>query len=113
MRHRPGSASVLLLCLLACAAAGGDPGAALPAAAGLELLHNFSLIHDDIEDNSPPRRHGPPLWRLFGMPSACNAGDGMFSLAHLAFFTGSKPGASRPGDDPGRAAPLRSRRASP
>jgi len=74
-----------LLCLLACAAVGGDPGRAAPAAAGLELLHNFSLIHDDIEDDSPTRRHRPTLWKLFGMPMACNAGDGMFSLAHGAF----------------------------
>jgi len=73
-----------MLCLLACAAAGGDPRMALPAAAGLELLHNFSLIHDDIEDYSPNRRHRPTVWRLYGMPQACNAGDGMFSLAHLA-----------------------------
>ena len=75
-----------MLCLLACAAAGGDPERALPAAAGLELLHNFSLLHDDIEDNSPTRRHRPTAWTVFGMPIVCNAGDGMFSLAHLAFF---------------------------
>ncbi len=75
-----------LLCLLACAAAGGDPRAALPAAAGLELLHNFSLLHDDIEDNSRQRRHRPTAWTIFGMPITCNAGDGMFSLAHAAFF---------------------------
>ena len=75
-----------LLCLLACAAAGGDPRAALPAAAGLELLHNFSLLHDDIEDNSLQRRHRPTAWKIFGMPIACNAGDGMFSLAHKAFY---------------------------
>jgi len=75
-----------LLCLLACAAAGGDPVAALPAAAGLELLHNFSLLHDDIEDNSPLRRHRPTAWTIFGMPITCNAGDGMFSLAHTAFY---------------------------
>lgn len=74
-----------LLCLLACAAVGGDPRSAVPAAAGLELLHNFSLIHDDIEDASPTRRHRPTAWSLFGMPQACNAGDGMFSLAHVAF----------------------------
>jgi len=74
-----------LLCVLACAAAGGDPTRALPAAAGLELLHNFSLIHDDIEDDSATRRHRPTLWSLFGMPQACNTGDAMFSLAHLAF----------------------------
>lgn len=75
-----------VLCLLACAAAGGDPRQAVPAAAGLELLHNFSLLHDDIEDNSPTRRHRPTAWTIFGMPIACNAGDGMFSLAHLAFL---------------------------
>jgi geranylgeranyl diphosphate synthase type I len=75
-----------MLCLLACAGAGGDPRQALPAAAGLELLHNFSLIHDDIEDNSLTRRHRPTVWALFGLPLACNAGDAMFSLAHLAFF---------------------------
>jgi geranylgeranyl diphosphate synthase type I len=75
-----------MLCLLACAAAGGDPRAALPAAAGLELLHNFSLLHDDIEDNSAVRRHRPTAWTIFGMPITCNAGDGMFSLAHMAFF---------------------------
>jgi geranylgeranyl diphosphate synthase type I len=75
-----------LLCLLVCAAAGGDPQMAVPAAAGLELLHNFSLLHDDIEDNSPMRRHRATAWTIWGMPQACNAGDGMFSLAHLVFF---------------------------
>jgi geranylgeranyl diphosphate synthase, type I len=74
-----------LLCLLACGAAGGDPRTALAPAAGLELLHNFSLIHDDIEDNSATRRHRLTVWKLFGMPQACNVGDGMFGLAHLAF----------------------------
>ncbi len=83
-----------VLCVLACAAAGADPQRALPAAAGLELLHNFSLLHDDIEDNSPTRRHRATAWTLFGMPIACNAGDGMFSLAHLAFFRLAKRGVS-------------------
>lgn len=83
-----------LLCLLAAAAVGGDPRVALPAAAGLELLHNFSLLHDDIEDNSATRRHRPTAWALFGMPIACNAGDGMFSLAHLAFFRLARCGVS-------------------
>ena len=75
-----------LLCVLTCMDAGGDPARALPAAAGLELLHNFSLVHDDIEDNSLTRRHRPTAWSLWGAPIACNVGDGMFSLAHLAFF---------------------------
>ncbi len=70
------------LCLLCCAACGGDPAQAVAAAAALELLHNFSLLHDDIEDNSLTRRHHPAVWALFGLPLACNAGDAMFSLAH-------------------------------
>jgi geranylgeranyl diphosphate synthase type I len=73
-----------LLCLCACEAVGGDVETALPLAAALELLHNFSLIHDDIEDESP-RRHGrDTLWQAFGVPLAVNAGDGMFALAHVA-----------------------------
>jgi geranylgeranyl diphosphate synthase type I len=68
----------------------------LPAAAGLELLHNFSLIHDDIEDNSDTRRHRPTTWSLWGVPIACNVGDGMFSLAHAAFFELSARGVPEP-----------------
>jgi len=73
-----------LLCLLACEAQGGDHSRALPAAAALELIHNFSLIHDDIEDASPLRRHRATVWHLWGIPQAINAGDGMLMLAHLA-----------------------------
>ncbi|MCL5960526.1 MAG: polyprenyl synthetase family protein [Chloroflexi bacterium] len=71
------------LCLLACEAAGGDPQMALPAAAALELVHNFSLIHDDIEDQSPQRRHQATLWHVWGVPQAINAGDGMLMISHL------------------------------
>lgn len=73
-----------MLCVLACQAAQGDPAQAIPAAAGIELLHNFSLIHDDIEDNSPTRRGRPALWTRWGVPQAINSGDGLFTLAHLA-----------------------------
>jgi geranylgeranyl diphosphate synthase type I len=73
-----------LLVLLTTAAAGGEWERALPAAAGIELVHNFSLIHDDIEDNSPTRRGRPTLWKKWGLAQAVNAGDAMFSLAHLA-----------------------------
>ena len=74
-----------VLCLLACQAAGGALEQALPAAAGVETLHNFSLLHDDIEDNSESRRGRPTVWKLWGHPQAINAGDGMFALAHIAF----------------------------
>ena len=73
-----------LLVLLACEACGGEVGMALPAAAAVELLHNFSLIHDDIEDGDELRRGRPTLWKLWGVPQAINAGDAMFAQAHIA-----------------------------
>lgn len=73
-----------LLCLLTCAAAGGEWPQAVPAAAAIEILHNFSLIHDDIEDASPMRRGRQTLWQIWGIPQAINAGDAMFAIAHLA-----------------------------
>lgn len=75
-----------LLLLLACAAAGGQWQRALPAAAAVELVHNFSLIHDDIEDNSPLRRGRATVWSIWGVPQAINAGDAMFTLANLAML---------------------------
>lgn len=75
-----------VLCLLACEASGGDFHIALPAAAAVELLHNFTLIHDDIEDASTHRRHRHTVWKLWGVPQAINAGDGMFAVAHLALL---------------------------
>jgi len=73
-----------MLCLLACAELGGDPVQALPAAAAIELLHNFSLIHDDIEDGDETRRHRPTVWKIWGIPQGINAGDSMFALAFAA-----------------------------
>lgn len=74
-----------VLMLMATAAAGGEWETGVPAAAGVELLHNFSLIHDDIEDKSPTRHGRPTSWTIWGVPLAINAGDSMFSVAHLAF----------------------------
>jgi geranylgeranyl diphosphate synthase type I len=73
-----------VICLLTCQAAGGDWQQAVPAAAAIELLHNFSLIHDDIEDASPTRRGRKTLWTIWGREQAINAGDAMFALAHLS-----------------------------
>lgn len=72
------------LCLLGCDAAGGDYRRALPAAAALELLHNFSLIHDDIQDGDLRRRHRPTVWSIWGMPQAINAGTAMRILTNSA-----------------------------
>ncbi|HMD88578.1 MAG TPA: polyprenyl synthetase family protein [Anaerolineaceae bacterium] len=73
-----------LLALLCSVAAGGDWESALPAAAGIELIHNFSLIHDDIQDQSQLRRGRPTVWVKWGIPQAINAGDLMFTIAHMA-----------------------------
>ncbi len=73
-----------LLCLLSCQAAGGDWHTALAIAAAIELTHNFSLIHDDIEDRSDERRGRAAVWKVWGLAQGLNAGDGMFVLARLA-----------------------------
>jgi geranylgeranyl diphosphate synthase type I len=72
------------LLLLTSAAAGGDWHHGLPAAAAVELLHNFSLIHDDIQDKSEQRRGRLTLWAKHGIAQAINAGDAMFALAHMS-----------------------------
>ena len=75
-----------LLLLLTASAAGGEWVCALPAAASVELVHNFSLIHDDIQDNSAMRRGRPTLWSKWGMPLAINAGDAMYTLAYISLL---------------------------
>ena len=75
------------LCLLACEALGGDSQVALPAAVAVELIHNFSLIHDDIQDGSPERHHRSTVWWVWGPAQAINAGNSMHALAHLALFS--------------------------
>lgn len=72
--------------LLACAAAAGKWQNALPAAAAVELIHNFSLIHDDIEDYSEFRRGRPTIWKTWGIPQAINTGDAIFALANSALL---------------------------
>jgi len=72
------------LCLLTCEAAGGDRWQALPAAAAVELVHNFSLVHDDIQDGDAERHHRPAVWKLWGEAQGINAGDAILALGHLA-----------------------------
>jgi geranylgeranyl diphosphate synthase type I len=73
-----------LLGLLAYASIAGDHRAALPGAAAVELGHNFSLVHDDIEDGDEERRHRLTVWRRWGVPQAINTGDTLFSLSRIA-----------------------------
>lgn len=80
------------LVLLACRAVGGDPAHALPLAAGIQLIHDFSLIHDDIEDQSDARRGRVTVWKQWGLAQGINTGDGMFVIAHLALHRMSEAG---------------------
>ena len=73
-----------LLGLLAYESIAGDHRAALPGAAAVELGHNFSLVHDDIEDGDVERRHRATLWTVYGVAHAINAGDTLFTLSRLA-----------------------------
>lgn len=71
------------LCMFACEAVGGASADALSSAVAIELVHNFSLIHDDIQDGDKERRHRPTLWAIWGMPRALQAGNVMRILADL------------------------------
>lgn len=71
------------LCLYACTASGGEWKQALPAAAALELIHNFSLIHDDIQDRDTERRHRKTVWSIWGESQGINAGDAMAFVAQV------------------------------
>jgi geranylgeranyl diphosphate synthase type I len=73
---------LLLMCYEA--SGGEDIQEALPAASAVEILHNFSLIHDDIQDVSYMRHNRPTVWRVWGEANAINAGDAMFTLAYTA-----------------------------
>lgn len=75
-----------ILTLLCAGAYGGDYSPAMPAAVGIEFLHNFTLIHDDIEDRSEVRHGRPTLWKTWGIAQAINAGDALFSIAQLALL---------------------------
>lgn len=73
-----------MLVLLAAASTGADWKAALPAAAAIEMVHNFSLVHDDVQDNSDKRRGRLTVWKIWGIPMAINVGDAMFVIANQA-----------------------------
>jgi geranylgeranyl diphosphate synthase type I len=74
---------LLLLCTAACDA-NWEP--ALPAAAAAELVHNFSLVHDDIQDNSDKRRGRSTVWVKWGAPMAINVGDALFVMSNQAII---------------------------
>lgn len=69
------------LVLLAAEAAGGSSADAVPAAVAVELVHNFSLLHDDVMDGDATRRHRPTAWSVYGVGPAILAGDALVTLA--------------------------------
>ena len=73
-----------LLVLLCVSARGANWQFALPAAAAIELVHNFSLVHDDIQDNSSKRRGRDTVWTKWGAPMAINVGDALFVMSSQA-----------------------------
>jgi len=72
------------VCMLACEAVGGEAAAAAPAAAAVELLHSFTLLHDDIMDRDDTRRGRRAAWCLWGERNALLAGDGLYAIANMA-----------------------------
>lgn len=72
------------LCLLACEAAGGEAERAIPFASAVELVHNFSLVHDDVQDGDRLRHGRDTVWAVWGEAQAINAGDALLALAHLS-----------------------------
>jgi geranylgeranyl diphosphate synthase type I len=70
------------LAFLGAEAVGASGDVALPGALAVELVHNFSLLHDDVMDGDRMRRHRPAAWALFGVGSAITAGDALLAEAH-------------------------------
>jgi geranylgeranyl diphosphate synthase type I len=70
------------LALLGAEASGGVGSDAVPGAVAIELVHNFSLLHDDVMDHDRTRRHRPTAWALYGIGPAICAGDALIVLAH-------------------------------
>ena len=79
------------LTLLSARAAGAPPEGAVPAAVAVELVHNFSLLHDDIMDGDTERRHRPTAWTVFGIGPAILAGDALQALANDVLLEGPAP----------------------
>jgi len=75
-----------LLTLMCCVGAGTEWQKSIPAAISIELIHHFSLIHDDIEDNGRLRRGKDSVWVKWGLSQGLNAGDAMFTAAFRALI---------------------------
>jgi geranylgeranyl diphosphate synthase type I len=81
------------LALLAAQACGAEAAVAVPGGMAVELVHNFSLLHDDLIDGDTERRHRPTVWAVWGAPSAVLAGDAMLALAQEVLLEAPAPDA--------------------
>jgi geranylgeranyl diphosphate synthase, type I len=90
---RSGSGKALrpALALLSARAAGSPPERGVTAAVAVELVHNFSLLHDDIMDGDTERRHRPTAWTVFGVGGAILAGDALLALAQELLLDSELP----------------------
>ncbi|MBB4684219.1 polyprenyl synthetase family protein [Amycolatopsis jiangsuensis] len=72
-------------------AAGAPAETGVPGAVAVELVHNFSLVHDDLMDGDTERRHRPTVWSLWGAASAVLTGDAMLGLAQEVLLEADSP----------------------
>ncbi|WP_239028500.1 polyprenyl synthetase family protein [Pseudonocardia acidicola] len=92
--HGGGKAVRPALALLSAAAAGAPVQAGLPGAVAVELVHNFSLLHDDLMDGDTERRHRRTVWAHWGAPAAILTGDALLALAVEVLLEGGSPHAA-------------------
>ncbi|MGB9683026.1 MAG: polyprenyl synthetase family protein [bacterium] len=79
------------LCSFVCKLIGGNLEDSYPAGIALELIHNFSLVHDDIQDRDIFRRGRETVWSIWGEPQGINIGDAMIFLAYKAIIESFLP----------------------
>jgi geranylgeranyl diphosphate synthase type I len=82
------------LAVLSAEAAGADAGVGVPGAVALELVHNFSLLHDDVIDGDRERRHRPTVWALYGIGPAVLVGDALLTVGHQLLLESGPAGAT-------------------
>jgi geranylgeranyl diphosphate synthase type I len=93
-RGTGGKAVRATLVLLSAEAAGGSVDVAIPGAVAIELVHNFSLLHDDVMDRDTERRHRPAAWTVFGEPLALLAGTSLVARAQAILASAGPNGPS-------------------
>ena len=91
------------LAVLSAEAVGAAPEVAIPGGVAVELIHNYSLIHDDIVDDDAERRHRPTVWKVYGTDNAIIVGDAVMALAFEALLDVATPARAAAAADLARA----------